>query len=545
MKSSYFALAQINPIVGDFSYNTQLILKYVNQAAKKNTKFVVFGEMSLTGYPIEDLALQTDFLLKTEKELLNLANILAQNSLGNIAVIVGYPAIIPNRKNKNPKATNNVAVLQDGKIIATYSKQKLPNYGVFDEKRHFISGQTETVINIDNKKIALLVCEDIWQNTADIQKMFPTKVDMILVLNGSPYEHKKSEIRIKLITEHAKKLDTTIVYTNLVGAQDGIVFDGESFVASPNGKIVSKAKKFVEQLLIVDFANSSATTPKTISSPVEDIAEIYEALLLGLKDYAKKNHIQSVVLGLSGGIDSALVATLATDALGYKNVYGVFLPSKFSSQESQEDATLLAKNLKINYQTQSIKNFVNIFQKDLQLSGIAAENLQARIRAIILMGISNSEQRLLLCTSNKTELAIGYSTMYGDSIGGYAPIKDIPKSLVWELSLWRNNTNNFGQHKTPIPKRCITKPPSAELAPNQTDQDSLPSYEILDEILRLHIQEGYSAEKIVALGFEKETTHKIINLVKISEWKRHQSPPGTKIFKISFSKDRRFPITNF
>jgi NAD+ synthase (glutamine-hydrolysing) len=538
-------MAQINPTVGDLVGNSEQILEKVRQAQELGANLVLFPEMTLTGYPIEDLALGRDFLLESEKSLEVLASELASLGHGQIRVVVGHPALA-----KKPTAwaigQNCASLIFDGKVQARYAKHHLPNYSVFDEFRVFVPGNELLVFELNGLKIATVICEDIWQTGGPVAKISENDVDLTLVLNGSPYERSKTDTRLELVQSIAAKHSSAVAYVNLVGGQDDLVFDGNSFLIDSRGKVISRAKQFEEDLLVVEIQSKSEIRQMSSSTNNQsDHAQIWNALVLGVRDYVNKNGFKSVVLGLSGGIDSAVCAAIAVDAIGAENVYGVSLPSKYSSEHSLSDAATLAKNTGLKYSTEAIEPYVEQFVSKLALQGLAAENLQARVRALILMAKSNTDGHLLLSTGNKTELAVGYSTIYGDAAGGYAPIKDVEKTLVWDLARYRNEIAVQNKQTPPIPESSINKPPSAELRANQLDQDTLPEYEVLDQILELHIEQRKSESEIVAGGFDATTVSAVLKLVSASEWKRRQSAIGPRITKLAFGRERRFPITRW
>jgi NAD+ synthase (glutamine-hydrolysing) len=458
---------------------------------------------------------------------------------------VGHPALA-----KTPTSwaigQNCASLIFEGKVQARYAKHHLPNYSVFDEYRVFVPGNELLVFELNGLKIATVICEDIWQTGGPVAKISENDVDLTLVLNGSPFERSKIDTRLELVQSIAAKHSSAVAYVNLVGGQDDLVFDGNSFLIDSNGDEIARAKQFEEDLLVVEIQSKSEISEITRSeSSQSDHAQIWNALVLGVRDYVQKNGFKSVVLGLSGGIDSAVCAAIAVDAIGAENVYGVSLPSKYSSEHSLSDAATLAKNTGLKYSTEPIEPYVEQFVSKLALQGLAAENLQARVRALILMAKSNTDGHLLLSTGNKTELAVGYSTIYGDAAGGYAPIKDVEKTLVWDLARYRNKLAVQNKQTPPIPESSINKPPSAELRANQLDQDTLPEYEVLDQILELHIEQRKSESEIVAGGFDATTVSAVLKLVSASEWKRRQSAIGPRITKLAFGRERRFPITRW
>jgi NAD+ synthase (glutamine-hydrolysing) len=547
------AAAQINPLVGDIAGNSKLILASAAEASKAGVQVLVFPEMIVTGYPVEDLALRNSFSKAAKNAVEEIALELTKIGAADILVAVGY-------LDQKVKPLNALALIHQGKVVARYFKRHLPNYGVFDEFRNFESGDGTMVVRFNGVDIAVAICEDIWRKEGPMAELALRKPNLLLVPNGSPYERAKDDIRLELLKERADQVGAAIIYANMVGGQDDLVFDGDSIILSAAGKVIARAPQFKEDLLITDLETEVGTgkpdliisenakapsgeLPKLSTFDLSDEAEIWAALTLGLADYVKKNNLKSVVIGLSGGIDSALVATLAVDALGKEAVFGVSMPSKYSSDHSKSDAAELAKNLGIALRTIEIEPAVSAYLHMTRLDGVAEENVQARVRGTLLMGISNQEGHLVLATGNKSELAVGYSTLYGDAVGGFAPIKDLFKTDVWRLARWRNNQVGEGA-SSPIPESSITKEPSAELRPGQTDRDSLPDYIILDQILNLYIDQGGDASAIIESGFEKALVEKVIKMVDGAEYKRRQYPPGTKVSRVAFGKDRRLPMTS-
>ena len=543
------ALAQINPTVGDLGGNRALVASSIESAKKSSAHIVVFPEMIVTGYPVEDLALRPSFQIASKASLLEIA----KGVRGDIVAMVGYldtsPAGAPQ---------NALAIISEGEVKARYVKRHLPNYGVFDEFRNFTAGNQSLVVRIHGVDVAVAICEDIWHSLADIAARTP---GLLVVPNGSPYERNKDDVRLALVQKRAKEVGAPLAYVNMTGGQDDLVFDGDTIVVDKTGALIARAPQFDDVLMIVDIECSVGTsTPdviisseggeltKELSSSVaarlSDEAEMWQGLVVGLRDYISKNGFSSVVLGLSGGIDSALVAAIAIDAVGASNVYGVAMPSKYSSGHSVEDAQALADATEINFRIQSIAPMVDSFMTNLDLTGVAEENLQARVRGTTLMGISNAEGHIVLATGNKSELAVGYSTLYGDAVGGFAPIKDIYKTDVWALATWRNQEALAKGLTPPIPERSITKEPSAELRPDQKDSDSLPDYILLDQVLRSYVDEDHGYEILIKDGFEPALVTRVIGLVDRAEYKRRQYPPGTKVSMRAFGKDRRLPMTS-
>ncbi len=544
MPNFRFAVAQINPIVGDFSGNLELIKLEIAAAAAKGAELICFGEMSLSGYPIEDLAQRPDFLEKAEAALHQLRSWVS-TEFPDITVVVGLPTKVTSSHSNWAIAHNSAAVIQNGKITGLYHKHHLPNYSVFDEYRVFKSGNQTLSFNIGELKIALAICEDIWQVGGPVAAAASLGVDLLLVLNGSPFERSKSEARLELARDVAKRENVAVAYINLVGGQDDLVFDGGSFVISAEEVLIGRLPQFDCGLGVFDFISKREIRfhGTSVSNQTENW-QIWNALKLGLRDYVEKNGFRSVLLGLSGGIDSAVCAAIAVDAIGADRVFGVLMPSRYSSAHSVSDAEDLAKRLSITVSTEPIQTLVDSFANQLDLSGLALENIQARVRGSLLMAISNSSGHLVLSTGNKTEIAVGYSTIYGDSVGGFAPLKDVEKTLVWSLANWRNSQAKLIGQVEPIPENSITKPPSAELREDQKDQDSLPEYEVLDAILAGYLERRMSFDQLVDEGFDEVTVDKVIRLVDSAEWKRRQGAIGPKISGMAFGRDRRHPITS-
>ena len=539
------ALAQINPTVGDLAGNAGLIANSVKNAQAAGANLIVFPEMIVTGYPVEDLALRPSFQAASIRAVQEIA----ASITGDIVAVVGY-------LDQGPK--NAVAIIHDGKIRATYVKRHLPNYGVFDEFRNFVAGDQSLVVRIHGVDVAVAICEDIWHSLDAIAARTP---GLLVVPNGSPFERNKDDVRLALVQKRAQEISAPVAYVNMTGGQDDLVFDGDSIVVGKDGSVLARTAQFDDQLIVIDIdcaegssrpdvviseEPTSHATPasSSIAAPLSDEAEMWNALVMGLRDYVGKNGFRSVVLGLSGGIDSALVAAIAIDALGAKRVNGVAMPSKYSSGHSVEDAQALADATGIHFRITPIAPMVDAYMDNVVLKGLAEENLQARVRGTTLMGISNQEGHLVLATGNKSELAVGYSTLYGDAVGGFAPIKDIYKTDVWALSRYRNALALERGEVPPIPERSITKEPSAELRPDQKDSDSLPDYPLLDQVLRAYVDEDHGYEALLADGFDPELVRRVISLVDKAEYKRRQYPPGTKVSVRAFGKDRRLPMTS-
>jgi NAD+ synthase (glutamine-hydrolysing) len=548
------ASAQINPIVGDIAGNIEKVLAAALEAKAHGAQVLLYPEMVVTGYPVEDLALRPAFRRASIEAVQSLATRLRENDCGEMLIAVGY-------LDDDGRPLNSLALIHQGQIRAKYVKRHLPNYGVFDEFRNFAAGTGTLVLRFHGVDIGVAICEDIWRDEGPMRELAVRKPGLVLVPNGSPYERSKDDLRLELVRKRAKQIGAPILYTNMFGGQDDLVFDGDSMAVSRDGELLARSPQFQSDLLVVDvpveFRTSAPdlvvsdevleTAPGNsaqIADPLAELEEIWSALVLGLRDYVEKNGFKSVVLGLSGGIDSAVVATIAVDALGKERVFGVSLPSKYSSEHSKSDASVLAENLGIGYRTIEIEPVVQGFLQATTLQGLAEENVQARVRGSLLMGLSNQEGHLVLATGNKSELAVGYSTLYGDAVGGYAPIKDVFKVDVWRLAKWRNEIARNVGAVAPIPESSITKEPSAELRPGQKDSDSLPSYEVLDQILELYIDKGGDASAIIEAGHEKSLVERVILLVDRAEYKRRQYPPGPKVTPIAFGKDRRLPMTS-
>ena len=547
-------LAQINPTVGALSTNADLILEYAGKAASAGAHILVFPEMVLTGYPVEDLALRQTFRDASKAALAKVAEDL--RDYGDMVIVVGY---LDESAQRRPQ--NAVAVIYQGQILAKYIKHHLPNYGVFDEFRNFTPGDQSLVVRIHGVDVGIAICEDIWREQGPISELAARTPGLVLVPNGSPFERNKDDLRAALVKRRAREIAAPLVYVNMTGGQDDLVFDGDSIVVSANGDLIARAPQFIDGLMVVDLDVKRATSQPDVviseevisgylklnhgaATRLETEAEIWQALVVGLRDYVKKNGFKSVLLGLSGGIDSAVTAAIAADAIGAQNVYGIAMPSQYSSAHSLDDAADSAKRIGLNYRVIPIQPMVDGFLNNLGLTGLAEENVQARVRGTTLMGLSNQEGHLVLATGNKSELAVGYSTLYGDAVGGYAPIKDLFKSEVWAVARWRNRVAQEANQVAPIPESSITKEPSAELRPDQKDSDSLPDYAVLDQILTIYIENDGGLQGLLAAGFSEELATRVIQLVDKAEYKRRQYPPGTKISRRAFGKDRRLPITS-
>lgn len=572
------ALAQINPTVGDISGNASRVLNYARDAHNRGAHVVVFPEMMLTGYPVEDLALRASFVDASRAAIHTLAIELNNEGLGEMVAIVGYLDRIDGAVDRLgvPKGspTNAAAVIHRGKIVTRYFKHHLPNYGVFDEFRWFVPGNSMQILQIHGIDIGLVICEDLWQDGPSAA-VDAAESALLLVINGSPYDRNKDDVRYDLCAHRAREGECTLAYVNMVGGQDDLVFEGDSIIVDKDGAILARAGQFTEELLITDLELPAATAPMPdpdiliggfqierhvisaaplpaytplsrppITERLDDLGETYAAIVMGLRDYVRKNGFKSVLLGVSGGIDSTLVAAIACDAIGSDNVYGVSNPSDWSSEHSKTDAADLSERTGLHFESIAIAPMVNVFTSALEIDGLAVENLQARIRAVIWMALSNQHGHLVLACGNKSELAVGYSTIYGDAVGGYAPLKDVPKTLVWELSKWRNASAIANGQTPPIPPDTITKPPSAELRPDQLDSDSLPPYEILDAIMERYVNQNHGSKEIVAAGFDPAIVERVIALIDRAEYKRRQYPPGPKVSGRNFGRDWRVPITN-
>jgi NAD+ synthase (glutamine-hydrolysing) len=584
------ALAQVNATVGDLPGNADKVLEWTMRAAEQGARLVVFPEMMLTGYPVEDLALRRSFVDASIATLEELAVSLAAEGLGGVTVVVGY---LDRLAGQQPRVgvpagspLDAAAVLHGGKIAITSAKHHLPNYGVFDEFRYFVPGETVPVFRMlaeggEPVDVAVAICEDLWQEGGPVTVTCAAGAQLLVVPNASPYERNKDDVRLDLCQRRAREAGAVLAYANLVGGQDELVFDGDSIIVSPDGDVLARGPQFEEAVVLADLeltaaepgwspsrqsidgADGTIMTIERIELPalpgpesgtplaapalwprLSDLAEIYAALELGVRDYVRKNGFGSVILALSGGIDSALTATIAVDALGADRVHVVLMPSRYSSDHSVTDAEDLVKRQGVHARTIPIAPMVAGFDTSLDLHGLAAENLQSRIRGMISMSLSNEEGHLVLTTGNKSELATGYSTLYGDSAGGFAPIKDVQKTLVWELSRWRNEQAADRGQTPPIPENSITKPPSAELSPGQLDSDSLPDYYVLDPLLDDYVEQDKGSAELVAAGYDPVLVERVIRMVDRSEYKRRQYPPGPKISAKNFGRDRRLPITS-
>ncbi|MGW0468194.1 NAD+ synthase [Streptomyces sp. NPDC003027] len=572
------ALNQIDSTVGDLAANAEAIVHWTRHSAAQGAHLVAFPEMVLTGYPVEDLALRSSFVEASRSALRALALRLDGEGFGELPVIVGY---LDRSERAQPRygqpagaPQNAAAVLHRGGIALSFAKHHLPNYGVFDEFRYFVPGDTMPVVRVHGVDVALAICEDLWQDGGRVPAARSANAGLLVSINASPYEQNKDDTRLELVRKRAQEAGCTTAYLAMIGGQDDLVFDGDSIVVDANGEVVARAPQFSEGSVILDLdlPAAAADAPTGVvddglridrvilsEDPVpayepeltggyadrlDDDEEVYSALVVGLRAYVAKNGFRSVLVGLSGGIDSALVAAIACDAVGAHHVYGVSMPSKYSSDHSRDDAAELARRTGLNFRTVSIEPMFDAYMGSLGLTGLAEENLQSRLRGTTLMAISNQEGHIVLAPGNKSELAVGYSTLYGDSVGAYGPIKDVYKSAVFRLARWRNRAAEERGQTPPIPESSISKPPSAELRPGQVDTDSLPDYDVLDRLLALYVDRDQGKEAIVAAGFDEELVTRTLRMVDTAEYKRRQYPPGTKISAKGFGKDRRLPITN-
>jgi len=612
------ALAQVNATVGDLDGNAELIVDWTRRAAGREARVVVFPEMVLTGYPVEDLALRASFVEASIAALHGVAARLDAGGLGGIAVVAGY---LDRRKDLAPRTGLPVGAPQDaaallygGRVVVTSAKHHLPNYGVFDEFRYFVPSDTLPVFRLpadggEQVDIAIAICEDLWQEGGPVAACRRAGAGLLVVPNASPYERGKDDVRLDLCVRRAREAGAALAYANMIGGQDELVFDGDSILVAADGEVVARGPQFEEALVVADLdlpaadpgpapadqavdaddgttitirrvtlpplsgagaAPARGSGPDEIEAAAEaaevpevfrpegagmlwprlsDPAEVYAALVTGVRDYVRKNGFRSAILALSGGIDSALTATIAADAIGPGNVYVVLMPSRYSSAHSVSDAEDLVKRQGLHAATIPIASMVDAFGQQLTPAGfpetgLPAENLQARVRGVVLMALSNAAGHLVLTTGNKSELATGYSTLYGDSAGGFGPIKDVPKTLVWELSRWRNAEAERQGKTPPIPENSIVKPPSAELAPGQMDTDSLPPYEVLDALLDDYVEKDMGTAELIAAGHDPALVERVVRMVDAAEYKRRQYPPGPKISQKNFGRDRRLPITN-
>jgi NAD+ synthase (glutamine-hydrolysing) len=612
------AMAQVNATVGDLAGNADKIVEWTRRAALQGARLVVFPEMMLTGYPVEDMALRASFVEASIATVRSVAERLAAEGLGGVAVVTGY---LDRRADLAPRTglpagapLDAAALLYNGRVVVTTAKHHLPNYGVFDEYRYFVPGNLLPVFRMpadalsgpggpggpdgaggpsgdrDAIDVAIAICEDLWQEGGPVAVTRQAGASLLVVPNASPYERGKDDVRLDLCVRRARQAGAALAYANMIGGQDELVFDGDSILVDASGTLLARGPQFEEALVVTDLELPAAEGPAAAGdSPVDagdgtvitirhaelergvpaveaepsgnsaahgpfwrrlpDSEEVYRALVTGVQDYVRKNGFGSVILGLSGGIDSALTATIAADAVGPDNVYTVLMPSRYSTEHSVGDAEELVKRQGLHSVTIPIRSMIDAFEAELApagfpSSGLPAENLQARVRGVILMGLSNAAGHLVLTTGNKSELATGYSTLYGDSAGGFAPIKDVPKTLVWQLAQWRNEQAASLGQALPIPENSITKPPSAELAPGQLDTDSLPDYQVLDALLDDYVEKDMGSAQLIAAGHDPDLVQRVIRMVDAAEYKRRQYPPGPKITQKNFGRDRRLPITN-
>ncbi|MRK02280.1 NAD+ synthase [Aeromicrobium sp. S22] len=571
------ALAQVNATVGDLAGNADLVVEHCKDAAAQGVHLVVFPEMMLTGYPIEDLAMRASLIKASRATAESLATRLQDEGCGDVVAVVGF---LDHAEGSSqgfgiPKNAplNSVAVMHGGRIVARQAKHHLWNYGVGDEIRNFVPGHEINILQIGGIDVALAICEDLWRDGPSAAAK-AAEAALLVVPNGSPYEADKDDVRLELCSRRAREGECVLAYVNLVGGQDELVFDGDSLVVDQDGTVLGRSGQFDPELLVVDLDLPAATPampdaeerfgglairrtiissepfaayeplPVTQAERMPRHQEIWTALVTGLRDYVHKNGFSSVLFGMSGGIDSTLVAAIAVDALGADKVFGVSNPSAWSTEHSRSDAAEQARRTGLTLQTVPIAPIFDAYQEALHLDGLAEENLQARIRAVIWMGLSNQHGHLVLACGNKSELATGYSTIYGDAVGGYAPIKDVPKTLVWELARWRNAYAVERGETPPIPEGTISKPPSAELRPGQLDSDSLPPYDQLDAVLDAYVERDLGSVDVIAEGFDPALVERVIGLVDRAEYKRRQYPPGPKVSRRNFGRDRRVPITH-
>ncbi|ALD03034.1 NAD synthetase [Acinetobacter sp. TTH0-4] len=535
MKSFKIALAQFSPHIGNIEANAQKMIEQANQAKKQNADLIVFPELSLIGYPAEDLLIRPSLAKRTQKGFEQLSQV------KDIVMVFGFV-----NQTEDGERYNAAVVMKDGQVLGIYNKQNLPHYGIFDEKRYFNEGHQHLVFEYLGHKFGVLICEDVWSlNT--VHQLSQLNVDTILVLNASPYEVGKPQHRIATMRKLAKQLNINLAYINQIGGQDDLIFDGTSFVINQDGEVALQAPSFQEELYYTEYLAEQKTFKVVESTPALDtMAEIYQGLVLATRDYVQRSGFPGVILGLSGGIDSALTLAIAVDAIGADKVQAVMMPYTYTAPMSVEDAAAQAKSMGVTFGIAEIHPIVNSFMQTLypffgnSPADTTEENLQARTRGTLLMGLSNKFGNLVLATGNKSEISVGYCTLYGDMVGGYSVLKDVYKTIVFELAKYRNSIS-----ETPvIPERVITRPPSAELRPDQKDQDSLPPYDILDAILYAYIEEDMSQDDIITKGFEKEVVEKIIRLVDQNEYKRRQGAIGPRISSRAFSRERRYPIVN-
>ena len=535
MKSFKIALAQFSPHIGNLEANAQKMLEQANEAKKQNADLIIFPELSSIGYPAEDLLLRPSLTKRTQQVFEQL------KTVKDIVMVFGFV-----NQTEDGQRYNAAAVMKDGQVLGVYNKQNLPNYSVFDEKRYFTEGHQHLVFEYLGHKFGVLICEDVW-SLSTVQQLAQLNVETALVLNASPYEVGKPQHRVETMSALAKQMNLNLVYANQVGGQDDLIFDGTSFVIAKNGSIVLQAESFKESLYFAEYeAEQQAFKANALPPALDTMAEIYQSLVMATRDYVQRSGFPGVILGLSGGIDSALTLAIAADAIGADKVQAVMMPYTYTAQISVEDAAEQAKSMGVTFGIAEINPIVNSFMQTLypffgnSPTDATEENLQARARGTLLMGLSNKFGNLVLSTGNKSELAVGYCTLYGDMVGGFAVLKDVYKTIVFELAKYRNSISD----KPVIPERVITRPPSAELRPDQKDQDSLPPYDVLDAILYAYIEEDMSQDDIIAKGFDAEVVSKVIRLVDFNEYKRRQGAIGPRISSRAFSRERRYPIMN-
>ncbi len=535
MKSFKIALAQFSPHIGNLEANAQKMLEQANEAKKQNADLIIFPELSSIGYPAEDLLLRPSLTKRTQQVFEQL------KTVKDIVMVFGFV-----NQTEDGQRYNAAAVMKDGQVLGVYNKQNLPNYSVFDEKRYFTEGHQHLVFEYLGHKFGVLICEDVW-SLSTVQQLAQLNVETALVLNASPYEVGKPQHRVETMSALAKQMNLNLVYANQVGGQDDLIFDGTSFVIAKNGSVVLQAESFKESLYFAEYeAEQQAFKANALPPALDTMAEIYQSLVMATRDYVQRSGFPGVILGLSGGIDSALTLAIAADAIGADKVQAVMMPYTYTAQISVEDAAEQAKSMGVTFGIAEINPIVNSFMQTLypffgnSPADATEENLQARARGTLLMGLSNKFGNLVLSTGNKSELAVGYCTLYGDMVGGFAVLKDVYKTIVFELAKYRNSISD----KPVIPERVITRPPSAELRPDQKDQDSLPPYDVLDPILYAYIEEDMSQDDIIAKGFDAEVVAKVIRLVDFNEYKRRQGAIGPRISSRAFSRERRYPIMN-
>ena len=536
MAALRLALAQMNPLVGGFDANVAQVVKISQEATSLPVDLVAFPELTLCGYPPEDLALRPAFVDANLAALRRVTDELGGAGVAGLTVVVGYLDRAP-----NGRPQNCLAVIRDGAVVGTYAKKLLPNYGVFDEERYFEAGTSDLVVDVAGTQVGMVICEDIWFANGPMTGAARAGAEVVVAINGSPFEMNKDDVRLQLCRDRAIESSVALAYVNAVGGQDELVYDGDSLAVNAKGELLARAKQFSEELLVVDLG-----TPPLDEEPerLDAVGAVWNALVTGTRDYVVKNGFTNVVLGLSGGIDSAVVATIAVDALGADAVHTIGLPSEWSSEHSLTDAEDLAARQGIHHQVIPIGDLVTAFRTVVDVDGLALENLQARVRAVVWMALSNQHGHLVLTTGNKSELATGFSTLYGDSAGGFGPLKDVLKTSVWELARWRNARARAAGDVEPIPSASIEKPPSAELAPGQLDADRLPPYDVLDAVLRGYVEQDKGRSELIAEGHDPEAVDRVIRLVNLAEYKRRQYPPGPKVTSKAFGRDRRLPITN-